>query len=220
MIIFVQSLPLAIQILSKIFSAFVVVLVAFSFHRISQYLKVTLIFFLSSIALLGTCVGACFLFRLKFLTINNSVIYFDLSAKTIIACAICAYLVSSALLRFYNRTLSKKEVYSLVIKNNEITVSLRAFLDTGNHLREPFSNEPVILAKSCYCAQLAEGTKTRLVPLTTVSGASFVKAFKPDQILLKSPNGEELIENAYIGLVEDLGSENYQAILNYDILSI
>lgn len=93
-----------------------------------------------------------------------------------------------------------------------------AFLDTGNKLREPFSNAPVIIVDSSKIS--ADGKNTRLVPVSTVNGVGFLTAFKPDKIILKSAKGEEVIENAYIALSNDVKDENYSAILNYDILSV
>lgn len=219
-IIFAEGLPTALLWLTKIISAFLIVFVAFRFSRVTQYMKTVFLFFISSVIILGVTIALCYIFNLDFIAINNSVMYFDISAQTIILSALCAYLLSSVVLRLYNRTLSKKDIFSLVITNNGNTVNLVAFLDTGNRLREPFSNMPVIIVKKAKCEHIIGDTKTRLVPATTVNKTDFIVAFKPDNIILKSSKGEEVIENVYVGLVEDLGCESYQAILNYDILSI
>ncbi len=194
------------------------VYVAFGFNRFYTFVKQLAVFFFADFLLLGVMMAACYLFNLKFIAVNNNILYFDISSSAIIVCSIVAYVVSSAVIRLYNRTLSKKEVYFLTIENNGTSVDLLAFLDTGNKLREPFSNAPVIIVDSSKIS--ADGKNTRLVPVSTVKGVGFLTAFKPDKIILKSTKGEEVIENAYIALSDDVKDEKYSAILNYDILSV
>lgn len=218
LIIFVDNLNAVLCELSKLIASAVMVLVAFGFRRVLVFVKQLLIFYFSSVILLGVVMLACFAFRLRFVAVNNSVMYFDVSSAMLITCAVLAYIVSSIIIWLYNRSLSKNELYILKIENNGCNVTLSAFLDTGNRLREPFSNSPVIIVNS---SKISAGDKQiRIVPVTTVSGTSFLQAFKPDKIVLKYNSREEIIENAYIALSDDLGDKSFNAILNYDILSI
>lgn len=218
LIIFVDSINPILLELTKVFASIIIVLTAFKFYRVSVFLKVLGVYYISSFVLLGFTMAICFIFRLKFIAINNSVLYFDLSAPVIIVSALFAYLLSSIFIRLYNRALSKNEIYTLIIENDKEKVRLNALLDTGNRLREPFSNKPVIVVSS---SKIVCATKnTRQVPVSTVNGTNILTAFKPDKIILKTSEGEETIENAYIALSDDLGCENYSAIFNNDILSI
>ena len=218
LVIFADNLNPILCELSKLFVSCIMVLIAFGFRRVLVYTKQLLIFYFSSIILLGVVMLVCFIFKLRFVAVNNSVIYFNVSSATLIICAVLAYIVSSIIIRLYNRSLSKNELYILKIENDGCNVTLSAFLDTGNRLREPFSNSPVIIVNS---SKISAGDKQiRIVPVTTVSGTSFLQAFKPDKIILKFNSKEKIIENAYIALSNDLNDKSYNAILNYDILSI
>lgn len=220
LIIFADGIPEYILNITKLFSAMLIVIVSFKFVRLSQYIKCVLIYFFSSLIFLGITVGACFLFQLKFVAINNSVIYFNISALNIIVCAAISYLISSIILRIYNRTLSKKELYTLIIIHADNKYYLNAFLDTGNKLREPFSDMPVIIVDKSKLNIDLDEQKIRLIPVTTVNGTDMLKSFKPDKIIIKSSSGKEVIENAYIAFSDNISDKNYSAILNSSILSV
>lgn len=218
LIIFVDDINPFLLEISKLIASVIILLVAFRFNRLGLFIKVLVIYYISSFLLLGFIMAMCFIFKLKFVAINNSVLYFNISAPVIIASAFVAYLLSSLFIRLYNRGLSKNELYTLIIENKGTTVRLNALLDTGNRLKEPFSNRPVIVVDSNKIKTCDENV--RQVPVSTINGTTILTAFKPDKIILKSTKGEEIIENAYIALSEEIGSENYSAIFNNDILSI
>ena len=131
-----------------------------------------------------------------------------------------SYLISSIILRIYNRTLSKKELYTLIIIHADNKYYLNAFLDTGNKLREPFSDMPVIIVDKSKLNIDLDEQKIRLIPVTTVNGTDMLKSFKPDKIIIKSSSGKEVIENAYIAFSDNISDKNYSAILNSSILSV
>lgn len=218
LVIFCDDVPTFSLVLGQVTVSAIMVLVAFGFNIFCTFIKQLTVFYFADFLLLGVMMATCYLFKLKFIAVNNNILYFDISSSTIITCSVIAYVVASLIIRLYNRTLSKKEVYFLTIENNGTSVDLLAFLDTGNKLREPFSNAPVIVVDSTKISACSKNI--RLIPVSTVKGVGFLTAFKPDKIILKSAKGEEVIENAYIALSDDVKDENYSAILNYDILSI
>lgn len=220
LIIFVDKIPIILTELSKLVSVLIIIAASFHFYRLTQYIKTVLIYYFSSVIFLGITMLLCFTLKLKFIAVNNSVVYFNLSAPMLILSGILAYAVSGVVIKIYNRTLSKKDIYTLIIEQDGKSYSFCAFLDTGNRLREPFSNMPIIIVDSSKIDFIPKPEKSRFVPVTTVNGRSVLTAFKPDKIILKSSNSDEIIENAYIALSSDLCNKNFSAILNYDILSI
>ena len=219
-IILFDELPIAITLLSKIIIAFVIVGIAFKFYRLSSYLTTTLIFFFSSFVVLGVVVAIYFITNNDLIAINNSVVYFDISARGLLISAFFAYCLSCIIVRLYNKKLAKDEMYSLEITNNNKTVKLFAFVDTGNKLREPFSNAPVIVVDSSKLNDFVGDSKIRLIPTTTVNGDALLTAFKPEKLVVKSSGRREIIDNAYIALSNDVKSEQFSAIINPEILSL
>lgn len=219
-VILLDNIPTVLLTLSKLVACGIIILIAFRFYRVAQYFKTMLVFFFSNLIFLGFVIAICFVTKTKAIAVNNSVVYFNISATTLIVCSVIAYLVSCLVIRLYNRSLSSKEIYTLQISNNGNTVNLFAFLDTGNRLREPFSNSPVIVANADKLKDVIGDTELRVIPTATVGKDAVLYAFKPDKLVLASSKNNETLENVYVALSSSINSANYSAILNPDILSI
>lgn len=220
LIILLDELPSYIVVLSKILVAVIMVLIAFSFYRVSSFVKTLGVFFFSSLVVLGVVVGIYFITKTNMIAINNSAVYFNISARGLLLSAFIAYILSCVIVRLHNRSLSKTEIYSVEITNNGDVLKLNALVDTGNKLREPFSNAPVIVVDKNKAEHLLGETATRFVPASTVSGEALLTAFKPEKIVIKSDSENEIIENAYVALSNDVKIDGFSAIINPEILSV
>lgn len=220
LIILFDELPSYIIILSKIAVALLMVLIAFSFYRVSSFFKTAVVFFFSSLVMLGIIVGVYLITKTNMIAINNSSVYFNISARGLLVSAFLAYILSCLVVRMYNRSLSKNEIYCVEISNNNKSIKLNALVDTGNKLKEPFSNSPVIIVDREKGEHLLGSSTIRFVPASTVSGEALLTAFKPDKIVVKSDSKIEVIENAYVALSNDVKIDGFSAIINPEILSV
>lgn len=220
LIILADKLPAYILLFTKLIVAVIMVLIAFNFYRVKSFLIATGVLLFSSFVILGVVVGIYFLTKSSYITINNSSVYFNIDSKQLIVCALCAYLASCLIVRMYNRSLFKSEIYTIEIENDDKCVTVFAFADSGNRLREPFSNYPVIIAKRDVIQSIVGKTKLRLIPTTTVNKSSVLPAFKPDKITIKGMKKREVIENAYVAMSDEINSDSFSAIINPEILSV
>lgn len=220
MIILVDNLPQYVSLLSKIVACVVLVLTAFKFYRVKSFLITVGIFLFSNFLFLGIIVGICLLSSTRAIAVNNSTVYFNVGAKALLFSAAGAYAAASLVVRIYNKSVSKGDIYSLVIENGGKSVCLFALADTGNKLREPFSDSPVIVADKGKLADLFENQKPRIVPVASVNKNSCLNAYKPDKITVKTAKGEEVIEKAYIALSDTIKSNGFSAVINPEILSL
>lgn len=220
LIILVDELPSYITLVSKLLVALIMVLISFKFYRLTSFLKTSLVFFFSSLIVLGVVVGISFATKSNMIAINNSSVYFNISAKGLLLSASLAYVMSCVIVRIYNRSLSKNEIYSVEIYNNNKVLKLNAFVDTGNKLREPFSNNPVIIVDREKCEDLIGSSKIRYIPASTVSGETLFVAFKPERIVIKASSESEVVENVYVALSNDVKENGFSAVLNPEILSV
>ncbi len=204
--------------LSKPAAAVVFLLIAFRFYRVRQFVVSFLVFLFANFVFLGIIAGIYFLSRSDMIVIHNSVVYFDISARSLLVCAFFAYIFSCIIVRLYNRTLSKKEIYTVTVEYNSKSVTLFAFADTGNNLTEPFSNAPVIIADKEKIGELSQGAKTRIIPASTVNSCSLMTAFKPDRVTVKTSDFTEVIDNVYIAMSDDIKEKSFSAIINPKIL--
>lgn len=219
-VILIDDIPIYISFLSKILAAVLILLISFSFKRVKSFITVLLIFLFSNFLFLGIIIGGQMLFASDKIAVNNGAVYFDISARGLLLSAFLSYVLSCIIVRIYNRRLSAGEIYTLVIENNSKTVSLFALTDTGNKLKEPFSNYPVIIAKKDLLLPLIEENKARLIPASTVNSQSLLLSFKPDKVTVRTAKGSETIENVYVALSDEINSKNFSAVLNPEILSV
>ena len=209
LIILVDDMNELLLLGTKVAACLLIVFAAFKFTRLKNYCFTVLLFLAANFIVLGVVVGAYFLFGSERITVHNSVIYFDIGARGIIISAFCAYVISCAAVRFYNRRLSSNELFTLVIENNGSSVTMFALSDS-----------PVIVADESLCRPLVDEKRVRAIPTSTVNGGGILMAFKPDKIILKSSKGREVIENAYVALSDDIKDDKYSAVLNPEILSV
>ncbi|MCC8072830.1 MAG: sigma-E processing peptidase SpoIIGA [Clostridiales bacterium] len=215
LVILADSLSFLITAVGKLIVSIFIVLIAFGFVRISLFIKNTVIFYFSNLIFLGVITAVCYISDVRGITVNNSTVYFDISASTLLLSAGAAYILSVIIIKLHNRTLGKAEIYSLTIFKNEQQIHMFAFLDSGNKLKEPFSDYPVVIVDESKITFETE----RMIPYNTVAGEGVLRAFKPDKIIIS--NGKKSLETdrVYVA-VSSVDDKNFSAILNSEILNI
>lgn len=220
MILLVDELPWYILTLSKIAAAIIIVTIGFKFYRLKSFIISLLVFLFVNFLFLGIIIGIYFLSGSNAISINNSIVYFNISARGLLASAFFAYILSCVIVKIYNRSLSKGDVYTITIESEKGEVTLFAFSDTGNKLREPFSNLPVIIVDKEKVEPIVNKDKIRLIPTKTVNSNSFLISFKPKKVVLKASGKEEILDNVYVALSDEINNDDFSAIINPEILSV
>lgn len=166
----------------KLLIVIIMILIGFREKSILFNIKASLIFILYSILLAGMCL---------LIQINNSVdmsfdiIIINFPYEKLLLSVMVIYIFIYRLMIFVG---DRKEVSTLIYtidviyKNHKHTI--KAFLDTGNELREPATNLPVLIVeKDTLKDILLEKNNTYCVPYTVVNGSSgMLMGFKPEYI--------------------------------------
>ncbi len=211
LVILVDELSPAVTYLGRLAAALIIILIAFSWQGVKCLIKETAIFFLANFILVGLVVGLWLIFQPAGVVINNSVVYFNVSAKTLLLSALIAYVISVVALRIYNNKLAKNQLYSVTVNYNGQQVRFFALADSGNNLKEPFSDYPVIVADK----SLFENAQcSRVVPYSSIGGEGLLQAFKPDKVLVSTANKSYELSNIYIALSENVKRGEYRGIIN------
>lgn len=215
LIIFAPSLGVLSTVFGRLLISFIIIPAAFGFKRLSVFFKTIACFYFSNLIFLGVILAIWLTVKPSGILINNDTVYFDIPAAALLVLALVSYVISILIIKLYNYTISKKEIYSLTIIKGDSEQHLFAFLDSGNKLTEPFSNYPVIIVdegKVCFDAE-------RLIPYNAVGGEGVLKAFKPDKIIVS--NGRKSFESdrVYIAM-SNVDAKDFSAILNPQLLNI
>lgn len=213
LVIIADDFGFLLSAIGKTVASVLLVLIAFGFKRVGVWLKAYVIFLFSNALLLGVICAGCLIFKPQGIALNNGTIYFDISAKMLLSCALAAYLLSTVVIKIHNKTVRRDEIYSVTVLKNGDEHHFFAFADSGNKLREPFTDYPVIIVDKDKISYPCE----RVIPYNTVSGEGVLQAFKPDSVIIK--NGKSTVEAScvYIAL-GDVSSKDFSAILSDELI--
>ena len=151
-------------------------------------------------------------FKPNGVVINNSTVYFNVSARILLITALAAYLISVIIIAFIITKQPLKSFYSVTVYHNENKTKF-LFADSGNNLKEPFSISPVIAADN---SLLKMPLCQRLIPFSSV-GERGAFCFKPDKVEISSSLGSVEINDVYICIKQQCKKGEYQGILIQNI---
>ncbi|MEG0773269.1 sigma-E processing peptidase SpoIIGA [Clostridium sp.] len=166
----------------KLIVALVMVFIAVNQKNIMFLLKSTLILIFYTM-LLGGLAFYSALSESPNLTPNTTI--YSFSSKNTYISIMIIYIVIQ---RMVNYTRDRKKLHSFIydieIYTKEVKTSLKAFLDTGNELREPATNLPVIIVEMEYFHKInLEGYSIYHIPYSVVSGQQGkLIGIKPDNV--------------------------------------
>ncbi len=234
--ILIPEFNLLLSIVIKFFMSFTIIWATFGAKNIKIFIKTLLCFYSVNFAFSGIMFAAWCIFRPNGMAINNGVVYFNISPVMLISSTLVSYI----LIEFINRIVGKKENKSrwcdVNIKFGDKSAVLKAKVDTGNSLREPFSDLPVIVVRKSSAAEIlpddmfinmTDKSKTninilqnikykiRMIPFKTVSGDGLFPAFKPSGISIAG--GPE--KKAYVAVCPNQTlPEETCALINPDLM--
>lgn len=229
---------LFLSILVKLIMSITIVWCVFGFKSLKSFIKITLCFYAINFLFSGIMLGLWILFRPSSMEMNNGVVYFNISPLVLIASTIVSYFIIEIFYRIIGKNHIKNSFYEIKINIEDSPVKLRAKVDTGNILREPFSNLPVIIVRKSTAEKIIppkllglldnyyQNTNNissyevkypiRMVPFKTVAGSGVFPAFKPKNII----NPEGILKKAYIAICPDRTlSEEIGALINPELIS-
>ena len=91
------------------------------------------------------------------MTVNNGVVYFNISPVMLIVSTIVSYIIIETINRLLERKENKNFVCDVVIAIGGKEIKVRSKIDTGNSLKEPFSNLPlkpryiIVISRVLFC---------------------------------------------------------------------
>lgn len=145
-IVYLDILSVYSNIFSKIILSIVMVYVAFNPKNIKLFLKELLIFYLTSFIFGGCSFALIYFLKPENVQINNGVFVGIYPIKVTIIAGCIAFIVTQIAFTLNKSKLNTKNQYieiEVMYKNN--IVKTKALIDSGNLLKDPISNLPVII---------------------------------------------------------------------------
>lgn len=202
----------------KIIVAAILVLISFRKRKIIFNIKALAIFILYSMMLAGACI---FIQYSQNYDINNFAII-NFSYKKLMLSVMTIYMIIDRVVIFIKERKDLSNlIYSIdiVLKNSEKNIN--AFLDTGNELREPATNLPVVIVeKSVFQDVDLKCYDKFYIPYRVVSGkGGNLQGFKPEYIKIHQGNETTTREVIVAFAGERLSDFNdYEALLSRGVI--
>lgn len=167
----------------KLFTSFIILLIAFGYKDIKYFLNNLLYFYTASITLGG------FLYLLK-INISFKKIGFIFYNSGLELSFIFIVIFSPLILYIYIRQIKELKLINTYRKKvnvyiNGKIIELNGYIDSGNTLKEPYGNKYVIIAKS---KELEKETKLNnfiFVPYKTINHEGIIKCVLPEQVYIE-----------------------------------
>ena len=216
-VIILFDFPKAIFIFSKIAVSVLIVQISFGKRKISELLKILLVFYICGFIFSGFMMLVNNIVHADSFFIKSGVVYFEFSAVGIVISGTLAFLLTEILRRIFRRGEPESSFIAKIYYGGKVAV-LKGFTDTGNNLSEPISGTPVavttatsvekILPQKMLSALKKTDLSTeyglRIVPCKSVSGSVLISAFRPDRTVVLNEKGEFEIEDVMIAISENV----------------
>ena len=145
---YMSILEIYSSMILKIILSIVIVYIAFNPQTMKKLWKDILIFYLTSFVFGGAAFALIYVVKPQDILMKNGLFLGTYPLKTVILGAIVAFIIIVAAFTVVKSKITKKDMfYEIEISLNGKIIKTTAMLDTGNGLREPLTNTPVIVVE-------------------------------------------------------------------------
>lgn len=224
-VVLLPPMPPWLAVLYKAVAAWLTVGAAFGFRGRAVWRRCG-VFFLLATAVAGGAMAVFWLFAPRGLTVVNGVVYCDLPPLALVGCTAAAYLLFCLYDRLTTHRRVAGHVYQLRLHHHGQTVTLPAFYDSGNCLREPFSSMAVAVAPYALVQGILSPAwdpaaptlphGARPVPYTSVGGRGVLAAFCPERMWVLCDGTEREVSGFFVAVSREAGE---RVLLGGDFVS-
>ncbi len=222
-VLFLPPLPVAVSLLMKFLAAAMMVRVSFRFDRWRLFWRQLLWLFGLSAGLAGVCGGLYFFVAPPGFYVFNGVVYYAVPPLLLVGMTALCYGLFWLAERLLRRRAPTNRRYPVRVYFAGHCVRFPCLYDSGNHLTEPFTNRPVLVAERVAVSELlpvpesaedltAGPVAWRLIPFDSLGGAGLLPAFVPERVVAETAAGERRLD-CYVAVCDHLGQGEYRGLL-------
>ena len=136
------------SIILKIILSVLIIYIAFNPQNIKKMCKDLLLFYLVSFVFGGAAFALIYIIKPQNILMKNGLFLGTYTLKTVMLGAIVAFCIIIGALAIIKNKISKKDMFcEIEILINQKKIKTKAMIDTGNMLKEPITNVPVIVVE-------------------------------------------------------------------------
>lgn len=130
----------------KIILSVIIVYIAYYPQSVKKLCKELLFFYLTSFVFGGASFALIYIVKPQDILMKNGLFLGTYPLKTVILAAIVAFVVIITAFTIIKSKMTKKDlIYKIEVKLNGKEIKTEALVDTGNMLKEPITNTPVVV---------------------------------------------------------------------------
>ena len=193
---YISVLEIYSNLILKVILSILIIYIAFNPQTVKQLWKDLLIFYLTSFVFGGVAFALIYVVKPQDILMKNGLFLGTYPLKTVLLAAIVAFIIIIAAFAIVKTKFSKKDMFCDVeVELNNKMIKTRAMIDTGNLLKEPITNTPVIVLEHTLLYECVP--KEILDNLESILGGELVKI--PEEVRNEYISKLKLIPFASLG---------------------
>ncbi len=236
------------SIILKIILSVLIIYIAFNPQNIKKMCKDLLLFYLVSFVFGGAAFALIYIIKPQNILMKNGLFLGTYTLKTVMLGAIVAFCIIIGAFAIIKNKISKKDMFcEIEILINQKKIKTKAMIDTGNMLKEPITNVPVIVVEhillySCMPKEILNNlkeimggdfknipcdiqekyiTKLKLIPFSSLGKQNgMLIGIRPEYVKVITDEQEKINKNVIIGIYEKSLTKKgeYQALIGIELL--
>lgn len=245
---YIFQIGLYSNIIFKFVLSVIMIYVAFNPKEFKTLLKVLILFYLTSFVFGGASLSVIYLVNAQRINIQNGMIIGKYTMNTIFTGIIIAFIVIVIAFKIIKSKISKNDLFcDIRFKINNKEIKTKAMLDTGNLLKEPITNIPVVVVEHKLLYDVIPNeildnienilggdledisdevksdyiSKLKVIPFTSLGKQNgILLGIKADELIVEEMNGEKKIDKVIIGIYnKELNKKRtYSALIGIDVI--
>lgn len=236
------------SIILKIILSVLIIYIAFNPQNIKKMCKDLLLFYLISFVFGGAAFALIYIIKPQNILMKNGLFLGTYPLKTVMLGAIIAFCIIIGAFAIIKNKISKKDMFcEIEILINQKKIKTKAMIDTGNMLKEPITNVPVIVVEhillySCIPKEILNNlkeimggdfknipcaiqekyiSKLKLIPFSSLGKQNgMLIGIRPEYVKIITDEQEKINKNVIIGIYEKSFTKKgeYQALIGIELL--
>ncbi len=245
---YISGLKIYSNFFLKLILSFVIIYIAFNPKSLKKLLKFTLIFYLTSFVFGGAAFALIYVVKPQELLKNNGLILNSNSLKIIFVSAIIAFVIIIIGFKVVKNKISAKDMFcNIEVIINMKKIETKAMIDTGNFLKEPITNTPVIVIEhtllyECIPKEILNHiesilggdfseisdkvreeyiSRLKVIPFSSLGKQNgMLLGIKADKVIIKNEEEEKEKQNVIIGIYNKSLTKKgeYRALLGIELI--
>ena len=143
---YISTLQIYSNLILKIILSIIIIYIAYNPQTVKQLWKSVLIFYLTSFVFGGAAFALIYIVKPQEILMKNGLFLGTYPLKTVILAAVVAFIILITAFSIVKSKLNKKDMFcEIEVELNNKIMETKAMIDTGNLLKEPITNTPVII---------------------------------------------------------------------------